>query len=34
MPLKVMREFEKEVETKEEDEGQIVKERERGKRLL
>ena len=34
MPLKVMREFEREVETEEEDEGQIVKERERGKRLL
>ena len=34
MPLKEMREFEREIEIKEEDEGQIVREYERGRRLL
>ena len=34
MPLKEMREIEREIEIEEEDEGQIVREYERGRRLL
>ena len=34
MPLKEMREFEREFKIDEEDKGQILRERERGKRLL
>ena len=34
MPLKEMREFEREIEIEEEDEGQIVREYEKGRRLL
>ena len=34
MPLKEMREFEREFKIDEEDKGKILRERERGKRLL
>ena len=34
MPLKEMREFEREIEIEEEDEGQIVREYEKDRRLL
>ena len=34
MSLKEMREFEREIEIEEEDEGQIMREYERGRRLL